>query len=469
MKFRLLIIILFLKLLSISAFSQKLTHVSPGVGTLEAAVLNAEAGDTLELSGGGEYTIAEGSSEFAILSSPLTIMVEEGATEKAIISLGANANITKKYYFFEVGNGAALNLKGLEIHGLHDGVKVAASMLLFDARPSPASSKIGNFRFEDCIFHDFKDYIIHGMKADYATGLIQDSVFIDGVTVFNAKHFLQYKHVSLHHLEMTNSTIYSMQGMALKIGKIGYRCAFDDPLSPSTPTTDATITPTGFIDHCTLNDLGDIHGHIQVDDPYHTLVISNCIISHQQQYAQPPVYFNDPKCDTAGIIQNTCFWDCEPIDPALGGSTLSGYIFKDNLNYDPAYKNDSIGDFTLPNNSPLLTASTSGGQIGDLRWGVYTTVGIDNFNVEYSGYQLDQNYPNPFKGSTEISYQLSARANVNIKIFNVLGKEIASLVEETLDAGTYVVKWSAQNHKSGIYFCRMKSNDFSKTIKMVLE
>ena len=53
-----------------------------------------------------------------------------------------------------------------------------------------------------------------------------------------------------------------MSGMALKIGKIGYRCVLENPTKPYIPVTDETITPTGFIDHCTLNNLGDIHGHM---------------------------------------------------------------------------------------------------------------------------------------------------------------------------------------------------------------
>ncbi len=295
---------------SVNAKTQIIKHVSPGKGTLEQAIQKATSNDILELTSGGKYTISDDASGFGQIKFPITIKVEDGAQEKAVLCLDDNASTSKKYYFFEINDGAALSLEGLDIHGLLDNAAVAASMLIFDARPNPSIARIGNFHFNNCIFHDFKDYIIHGMKEEYARGLIQDTVFIDGVTVYNAKHFLQYKHVSLHHLEMTNSTVYNLNGMALKIGKIGYRCVLENPNKPYIPITDETITPTGFIDHCTLNNLGDIHGHIQIDNAFHTLNFTNCIISHQQQFDQPPIYLNEPMCDTAGVIKNTCFWDC---------------------------------------------------------------------------------------------------------------------------------------------------------------
>ncbi len=159
-----------------------------------------------------------------------------------------------------------------------------------------------------------------------------------------------------------------LNGMALKIGKIGYRCVLENSSKPYIPISDETITPTGFIDHCTLDDQGDIHGHIQVDDAYDMLTISNCIISNQQQYDQPPIYFTDPYIDTAVTVQNTCFWKVGPPNSDVGGSNWTGYVFQDTIFRDPEYRDDINGDFSIPWRSELLSSGTDGGAIGDPRW-----------------------------------------------------------------------------------------------------
>ncbi|MEJ2196696.1 MAG: T9SS type A sorting domain-containing protein [Ignavibacteriaceae bacterium] len=83
-------------------------------------------------------------------------------------------------------------------------------------------------------------------------------------------------------------------------------------------------------------------------------------------------------------------------------------------------------------------------------------------------FSLKQNYPNPFNPSTIISWQLFTDSKINIKVFNVLGNEIATIVNEELPAGNYEVKFDASNLPSGIYFYKLTANQFSETKKMTL-
>jgi hypothetical protein len=80
---------------------------------------------------------------------------------------------------------------------------------------------------------------------------------------------------------------------------------------------------------------------------------------------------------------------------------------------------------------------------------------------------LEQNYPNPFNPSTNISYSLLASASVSLRIFNALGQEVASLVNERKPAGYYQVTWNA-NVPSGIYFYRLQAGEYVETKKMIL-
>ena len=80
---------------------------------------------------------------------------------------------------------------------------------------------------------------------------------------------------------------------------------------------------------------------------------------------------------------------------------------------------------------------------------------------------LHQNYPNPFNPSTVISYEIPADENVEIKIFDATGREIATLINEYQRAGNYKVKWNAGNFASGVYFYSIKTKDFYSTKKLI--
>jgi len=85
-----------------------------------------------------------------------------------------------------------------------------------------------------------------------------------------------------------------------------------------------------------------------------------------------------------------------------------------------------------------------------------------------SDYRLSQNYPNPFNPSTKIKYSIPQSSTVLIKVFDILGNEIKTLVNEEKQAATYEITWSAENLPSGVYFYQLKAGDFIQTRKMIL-
>jgi hypothetical protein len=92
---------------------------------------------------------------------------------------------------------------------------------------------------------------------------------------------------------------------------------------------------------------------------------------------------------------------------------------------------------------------------------------IDEENIPIS-FKLFQNYPNPFNPTTKIKYSIPSSENVEIKIFDVLGNEIINLVNDYKSAGTYEIKFDANNLSSGIYFYRIISGKYLETKKMLL-
>lgn len=92
---------------------------------------------------------------------------------------------------------------------------------------------------------------------------------------------------------------------------------------------------------------------------------------------------------------------------------------------------------------------------------------IDDYLIPQN-FELTQNYPNPFNPSTTIEYSIPKDASVSLKIYDVLGKEVATLVNDQKAAGTYILNWNASNFSSGIYFYRLTAGEFTETKKMFL-
>jgi CubicO group peptidase (beta-lactamase class C family) len=83
-------------------------------------------------------------------------------------------------------------------------------------------------------------------------------------------------------------------------------------------------------------------------------------------------------------------------------------------------------------------------------------------------FQLLQNYPNPFNPSTTISFRLSSRSTVSLKVFDALGREVSILPAEELPPGTYARRWDAGSFPSGVYFYRLQAGSFTETKKLLL-
>ena len=100
--------------------------------------------------------------------------------------------------------------------------------------------------------------------------------------------------------------------------------------------------------------------------------------------------------------------------------------------------------------------------------GIYIPTGVDDENILPTVYALEQNYPNPFNPSTVISYQLPYGENISLKVFDILGNEVISLVDEYKPAGKYEVEFDASSRPSGVYFYQLKAGEYISTKKMIL-
>jgi hypothetical protein len=95
------------------------------------------------------------------------------------------------------------------------------------------------------------------------------------------------------------------------------------------------------------------------------------------------------------------------------------------------------------------------------------TVGVRDERVPKS-FTLYQSYPNPFNPSTTIDYDITAEIFVSLKIYNVLGQEVGTLVHQQQRAGSYSVTFDASHLPSGVYFYRLEAGSYTNMKKMVL-
>ena len=105
----------------------------------------------------------------------------------------------------------------------------------------------------------------------------------------------------------------------------------------------------------------------------------------------------------------------------------------------------------------VILHTTNGGVVSDV-----------NENNIVSQFELHQNYPNPFNPNTNIRYQIPERSFITLKVFDVLGNEVASLLNEEREAGNYESTFNAEGLGSGVYFYQIKSGTYYETKKMIL-
>jgi hypothetical protein len=99
---------------------------------------------------------------------------------------------------------------------------------------------------------------------------------------------------------------------------------------------------------------------------------------------------------------------------------------------------------------------------------LYIPTGIEHFEGEVNTFSLLQNYPNPFNPNTKISWQAPVGIHQTLKIYDVLGNKVATLIDEYKPAGTFEVEFDASGLPSGIYFYQLKTENITETKKMIL-
>ncbi len=105
---------------------------------------------------------------------------------------------------------------------------------------------------------------------------------------------------------------------------------------------------------------------------------------------------------------------------------------------------------------------------GMWRFNFSSLVDVDNQKLYPRKFSLSQNYPNPFNPTTNIGFRIANFGFVSLKVYDVLGREVATLINEEKFPGEYEIKFDASHLSSGIYFYKLQTEKYSSTKKMIL-
>ena len=153
-------------------------------------------------------------------------------------------------------------------------------------------------------------------------------------------------------------------------------------------------------------------------------------------------------------------------------------IYRRAISTAPGSQQEILGIDYTNDNGLVLVGETSYGNVGQRRNIIiaktdsngYTSpiILIKNHNQFTNNFELYQNYPNPFNPVTNIKYQIANSSFVSLKIYDVLGREVSTLVNEFKKAGSYIVTFNGSALASGVYFYRLNAGDFSETKRMLI-
>ena len=212
------------------------------------------------------------------------------------------------------------------------------------------------------------------------------------------------------------------------------------------------------------------------------LIISATMLMSSTSFSEPGFNGTTPGCggsschtSQAGILTATVQSNLQ-VKITLTGTTskVGGELVDENGIVVTAINSTSNNPFTLTAPSAGTYKVNAGYKSPSRRWDsttvtiALTDIGENLIESTPHTFKLNNNYPNPFNPSTKISYSIPKQSKVTLKIFDIIGNEISTVVNEEKPVGIYEVEFDASKLVSGVYFYKLQAGNFIETKKMIL-
>ncbi len=414
-------------------------YLAAGENVLSAALAAAVDGQTLILtSNGGVYH----ESAKLIVDKKLTIKAADELVQKPVISSDATDAM------IEVS--ASLTLKGVVLDGALGGVPTTNGIV------SKAQTTGYNLALLESDLLNFGN-----ATGSTGYGLYGDpSAVVDSVLVKNCyfahivKMGISFKSPltptgSVNVFKADNCTFWDINAEAIYI----------DANDSKMDTKDPEVT----FNKITAYDCGSYNLIAHYID---YSVLTNCLVilpALETGFAPAKMY------GTHSRIENFLYFNTRGIDLSSGATDFQLINVAEPM--DPHFADPQNGDFHYALDSPAVLFDADGAPIylGDDRWWPVTTgVNCGEQSVQPEGFSLAQNWPNPFNPVTTIDFSLPAAQRITLKVYNMLGEEVATLIDGLLPAGLHRAQWNAGDRPSGVYLYRLVTERSSATRSMML-
>ncbi|MCL6098442.1 MAG: T9SS type A sorting domain-containing protein [Bacteroidetes bacterium] len=495
-------------LMSSQTFGQRTVAVTPGIGTLDKAILGDTTAtgarvdpNTVYVLQRGGYYLTTGTIENRF---PLTVVAAVGIGPRPIVQPAVGAGGTSSNSF---SPRADLTLRGLYITNKDNSGVVAGLSRLMRTR----ADKI-RLVFDDCHLDQSGQSALRIDSKNIRIYFTNSIVSNIGTTIDpNNGRAFDDRGNNIDTLVIENCTFYNLTSTVLRDGGgwIKYfRFNHNTTVNTGQRGLDVGEAVTVKFTNNLFINTGVLGNTPWIEPPFRVVflvdslltkvidgvpVTQSVLISNLNIYTDPAI--DAAQGDSATVIPNfnataQAFINTagtgntiinEPIKFTNGPAVPTNVVttFYANPNNTPPYDDGGkpLGvmpfDFRYSTTTQSYTAGTAGKPLGAIIWfGMYNEVKRETSTIPQN-FELYANYPNPFNPTTNIRYSIPVQNHVSLTIYNLLGQKVATLVDQVQQSGTYTANWNGTSDNglvvsSGLYFYRIEAGNFITTKKMVL-
>jgi len=414
-------------------------YLAAGENVLSAALAAAVDGQTLILtSNGGVYH----ESAKLIVDKKITIKAADELVQKPVLSSDATDAM------IEVSAG--LTLKGLVLDGALGGVPTTTGITI---KPQTSGYNLAVLESDLLNFGNASGSTGYGIFGDPTavvdSCLIQNCYFAHIVKMGISFKSPQTATGSVNVFKADNCTFWDINAEAIYV----------DAADSKMETKDPEVT----FNKLTVYDCGSYNLIAHYID-YSVLTNSIVVLPELNTgYAPTKIYGTHSK------VENFLYLNTRDIDMSYGATDFQ--LINVVPQGDPGFADPANGNFHYALDSPAILFSEDGAPIylGDDRWWPVTTgVNCTEQKSLPAEFTLAQNMPNPFNPVTTIHFTLPVAQRITLKVYNMLGEEVATLADGVLSAGLHKVQWNAADRPSGLYLYRLVTESAAATRRMLL-
>lgn len=436
--------------ISVAGVANQRIPVEPGFGTIEAAILEANDGDTLVLQNGEFYNQLDP----YIINKKLVIIAEEIASLPGLDNLPIIENLFLVSPVFNLQSGANLHLIGIEVDG-------QGATNIINAQGTSGESRTVAAYINRCRLHNTTDDVFNDARDGNTDNTQLTSCIVRNTFIYNtgSGHGLYIKNYAGSQADyiFENITYWN----------IGEQFNWIRHYAEGDQQTFIYDHMTGYNMSTDVGDNKELFGNSDgATEAVMNIQLKNSIFHTQASTNEGSLKFDNRSERHSITINNNVLFNVQPIFD-LGGTIQKS---ANQEGTDPSFADPDNGDFTV-GNSDLYTAADDGKIIGAVYWhpefvddfSDLTTSAIDILKARF-----DLNtFPNPFDTEVTLTFNLENQARVVLNIYDLNGNLVRGVTDEDFIPGFHTITVNTGNLQPGVYFYQLRSNGAIVSSKMI--